>query len=501
MKTIKLILLLLLPACAARASAQGLPFEDKAKYEKVLEQKVDDVLVRLLGPNQAKVVVEATMDFTRTEKLDINPAADKTKADQFKWQSIGGDSMASDYLMPGFPLLSAGEEQSKSYNKQTSFPSAIVKRLNVTVLLNKDVPEVAAQNIKIVVSDLLMVSSARGDAVSIIRAPFAPLWKTIWYTPETLSLVVKYIILSVMGIVGIIVVAVGFLKLADAMSTMAKVQQNHQISMDFGKGGEGGAPGEGGGTPLLGAGAGKAPGKEAAEEAGQEANGKVVFNVRKDQVPFLISMMLKEDPANVALVATHLEPEVRSEFLRAMPSDFSSEIIASMANVRFMEPDVITALKDELERRLSGAVGGVEKVLEALENVGLSVKKSMLKQLEEKHPDLAREVKGRILLFEDLGKLEDREMSLLASSVKIEDWSAVIWDMPELFKGRLRTQMAEKTWRMLEESAKYGMPSREKIDAAAETVMAVAVKLISEGRVVNPLTRPAAPAAIEQAPA
>jgi len=250
----------------------------------------------------------------------------------------------------------------------------------------------------------------------------------------------------------------------------------------------------------LGGGA-KALGMEKGESKEQDENVKVVFNVRKDQVPFLISMMLKEDPANVALVATHLEPEVRSEFLRAIPADISSEIIASMANVRFMEPDVIMTLKDELERRLSGAVGGVDKVLEVLENVGLSVKKNMLKQLQEKHPELAREVKARILLFEDLGRLEEREMSLLASSVNIEDWSAVIWDMPELFKGRLKTQMAEKTWRMLEESAKYGMPTREKIDAAAETIMAVAVKLIGEGRMVNPLTRPAPPAAIEQASA
>lgn len=501
MKTLKFILLLLLFGGAREASCQGLPFEDKAKYEKVLEQKVDDVLVRLLGPNQAKVVVEATMDFTRTEKLEVSSEANPEKANPFKWQSIGGDSSASDYLMPGFPAFASGGGENKSYNKQLIFPSAFVKRLNVTVLLNKNVPDQSAQNIKAVVSELLMASSARGDEVVIIKAPFAPLWRTIWYAPETLSLVLKYIILSVMGIMGIIVVAVGFLKLADAMSTMAKVQQSHQINMDFGKGGEGGASGDPAGPSLLEVSAGKALGMDDPEDRGRADGGKVVFNVRKDQVPFLVSMMLKEDPANVALVSTHLDPEVRSEFLKTLPSDFSSEVIASMANIRFMEPDVISTLKDELERRLSGAVGGVEKVLEALENVGLNVKKSMIRQLEQNHPELAREVKGRILLFEDLAKLEDREMSLLASAVKIEDWSSVIWDMPELFRDRLRAQMAEKTWRMLEESAKYGMPSREKIDAAAETVLSVAVKLMNEGRLVNPLTRPAPPATIEQASA
>jgi hypothetical protein len=76
--------LFLLALLASAVGAQSLPFEDKARYEKALEQKVDEVLVRLLGPNQAKVVVEATMDFTRTEKLEVNSVEQPGKADPFK---------------------------------------------------------------------------------------------------------------------------------------------------------------------------------------------------------------------------------------------------------------------------------------------------------------------------------------------------------------------------------------------------------------------------------
>ncbi|HOI43784.1 MAG TPA: hypothetical protein PK523_12650, partial [Elusimicrobiales bacterium] len=55
--------LVLLPAIVF---SQSLPLDDKARYEKALEQKVEEVLIRLNGPNQAKVVVQASMDFTRT---------------------------------------------------------------------------------------------------------------------------------------------------------------------------------------------------------------------------------------------------------------------------------------------------------------------------------------------------------------------------------------------------------------------------------------------------
>lgn len=482
------LFLLGLPSSAVRG--QGLPFEDKARYEKALEQKVDEVLVRLLGPNQAKVVVEATMDFTRTEKLEVNSEAPAAKADPFKWQAAGGDAAASEYLMPGYPIMGQSQPENRTYNKQLSFPSVFVKRLNVTVLVNKSVEEAAAQNIRQVVSDLLLADQRRGDVISVIRAPFAPLWKTIWYTPETLSLVLKYIILSVMGIVGIIVVAVGFLKLADAMSTMAKVQQSHQITMDLGAGAGGG---EGGGDkpalPKLPGSGGGGGGGEASQDVTTAEGAETVFLVRENQVPFLVNIMLKEEPENVALVVNHLEPAVRTAFLKALPQDFSAEVMAHMAKVRFMEPEVIVTLKDELERRLSGAIGGVHKVLESFSTLALRAKREMLLKLEEKHPDLAREVKAHVLLPEDLLKLEDREISLLVSAVKMENWSAAVWDMPQPLKERVRAQMAEKAWKMIEESSKFGMPSREVTETAVESVMDAAEKLIAEGRISNPLEK------------
>ncbi len=488
---VKLLLLLagtsiVLGLLAAAARAQGLPFEDKARYEKALEQKVDEVLVRLLGPNQAKVVVEATMDFTRTEKLEVSSDASAAKADPFKWQAAGGEMAASEYLMPGYPIMGQSQPESRTYNKQLTFPSAFVKKLNVTVLVNKSVEEAAANNIRQVVSDLLQADQRRGDAISVIRAPFAPLWKTIWYTPETLSLVVKYIILSVMGIVGIIVVAIGFLKLADAMSTMAKVQQSHQITMDLG-GGAGGGEEKAGGLPSPGGGkAGALPAPAGAVDAAAE-EGAVFFSVKPGQVPFLTNIMLKEDPANVALVVNHLEPAVRAEFLKGLPGDFSAEVMANMAAVRFLEPEAIAALKDELERRLSGAIGGVHVVLESFSSMPLRGKKEMLAKLGEKHPDLAREVKSRILLPEDLLLLADRELSLLVSAVPMEKWSAAVWDLPEPLKEKIKAQMAEKAWLMIEESAKFGMPSREAVEGAMEEVVSAAGKLIGEGRIINPL--------------
>ncbi len=468
----------------APLSAQSMPFEDKARYERTLEQKADEVLVRLLGPNQAKVVVETVMDFNRTEKLEFAP---KEKTEPFKWQAAGGDAQSGDYLLPGFPAAaSSGGDEKRSYSRQMLYPSAFIKRMSVSIILNRDLPEADAENVRRVVSEILMLDVKRGDQLTVLKAPFAPLWRTIWYTPETVSLVLKYIMLGVMGIISIVVVAIGFLKLAGAMSTMAKVQQSHQITMDLGKGaGPGGSD-----LPALGLGSPVdtvRSARDKQEDAGQPENGEVVFNVRPAQVPFLINMMVNEDPANVALVAGHLPPDVRGEFLRKLPSAFSSDVIISMSKIRFVEPDVINTLKDELERRLSGTVGGIEGALNAIGSVNLRARLGMLTELQNKQPELAAEVRRHLLLPEDLAMLAEKDLSLMVSAIKVEEWSSALFELPDTVRQKIKGQMAERTWLMVEQSMSYGTPSARKTEEAMERIMAKAAELIKEGRIANPL--------------
>ncbi|HCC49287.1 MAG TPA: hypothetical protein DEQ38_14410 [Elusimicrobia bacterium] len=489
---------LCLPALALLAAgvrAQTIPLEDKAKFEKSLEQKAEDVLMKLLGPGQAKVVVQASMDFTRTEKLDVSadqaPAGDDKN--KFQWKDLNPETQAvADYVMPGFPIFSAAQSENRSYQRSFMFPTSFVKRMSVTIVLNKDLTDAEVQNARSVISDVLRLDQVRGDELTVVKAPFAPLWKTIWYTPEAVNLVFKYGVLSLMGIIAMIVVAIGFLKLAGAMNTMAKAQQSHQITMDLGKGAAGapgaapGAPALPGGLPQLSFGGPESAERPEAEEAPSSGD-EVVFAVRAEQVPFLVQLIGREDPNNVALVVSHLRPEVRGEFLRALPPDVMTEVMGSMSRVRFVEADTVTAIKDELERRLAGAEGGAGKLLEILNTMDLRSKRGMLEGLRLSNPSVAAELRAKILLLEDLGSLADRELSLVVSAVKTEDWAAAFHEMPDDLKAKISAQMADKTRAMLEQSMKYGKPSREKIDRVQEDIVGVALKLVREGRISNPL--------------
>lgn len=454
-----------------------MPFEEKAKYEKFLSQKIDDVLIKLLGPNQAKAIVETEMDFTKTEKVEYAKEEDKNK---FKLDSQSGDTTGIEYLMPGFglPINDSGKE--RSYNKQLIFPSNFIKKIKITVLVNKNMSDDVISSIKQMVAEIVSIKLERGDEIVILKSNFAPLWKTIWYNPESMSFVVKYIVLSILGIISLIIVAIGFLKLAASMNTMTKVQQMHQITMEMnnpsGQLFQGGIP-----NVSLDFNS-KNKGEELKEEKQEE---KIYFNIMLHQVNALVALMSKEDPANVAIVANHLRDNIKDEFIKRLPQEFAAEVIASLSKIRFVEQEVIYTLKDELENRLSGAMGGVEEAIGSFEKMDYILRGKMIKNLEAKYPEIAYEIKKKVLFFEDIFGLKEDELSILISSTNIDDWANIYALFDDSFREIFKKQLSDVAMKIIEEKNKYSSIPENKINDSIGNIMKSFVKLESEGRIVK----------------
>ncbi|MBI4800926.1 MAG: hypothetical protein HY796_00195, partial [Elusimicrobia bacterium] len=100
---------------------------------------------------------------------------------------------------------------------------------------------------------------------------------------------------------------------------------------------------------------------------------------------------------------------------------------------------------------------------------------------------------------EDLGRLSGREISLVIGNFKVETLSAAIGEFPQAVKDAIRKQMAVKTWQMVEQTMKYGAPSRESSEKAMEELVESALKLIREGRIADPLESGAVQSADTQA--
>ena len=476
-----LALFFLLGLLPGRAKAQsGIPLDDKAKFERSLEEKAESVLLRILGPNRSRVVVDATIDFTRIEKFEVKAGAaigGEERNALFLWQNIGAQSGGQE-LLPGIPSPEAAPGfGAKSYERQNSFPSSFVKRLKVTVVLDRTVSAEMDDVLTRAVGEILNLQADR-DEMSITRAPFAPPWKTIWHTQESVSLLFKYAVVSLMTLITLVVVAACFLKLASAMDSVAQAQA-HQLQMDFGQGKEG----EGG----AGADGKKKEGEEEEEE--EEGPQKIVFNVRPEQVETLAELLRGQDPENVALVAAHLSQDVKKLFFAQLSPSAYSQVLLHLSRIRFVEAEVVSAVKDELERRMDSAVGGRSNLLELIDTSDLRGKRELLGMLEATDPDLYAVARERILLFEDLSDLEEKDWSLVLSVVTLEEWAFALYEAPELLVEALRGQMLPKTWAILAQMMQVGRPSEAAVKKTHERIVKAVAKLIADGRITNPVTR------------
>ncbi|PIU19351.1 MAG: hypothetical protein COT18_07955, partial [Elusimicrobia bacterium CG08_land_8_20_14_0_20_59_10] len=281
-----------LALCCGLAAAQAAPLaaganlEEKARYEKFLETKAEEVLINLLGPGKARVGVQATIDFSVKENVSSEGANGAGENLPFKWANINkaeGGAVAAE-LLPGFPVASrlnptAADGAGGKMQREVIFPTAMVKRLIVSLVLNEDIAQDSAQKVEQVVSGLFAMDPARGDEIIVTRARFAP----IWYTPETMNMLMKYGIIAVIAIVGMIIVGVGFLKMAGAVNNMAGSAQPQKISMEMG-GGLGSAV-EPDGAPALEH--KPADGESLPEQAGEASPDGVVFNVRAENLGLL----------------------------------------------------------------------------------------------------------------------------------------------------------------------------------------------------------------------
>lgn len=490
--------LAMLAGLGRAALAQTLPLEDKARFEKSLEEKAEQFLLKVVGPNKAKVMVDATLDFTKVERVEL--VAGKGKEGEegkapalFAWQQLSAQSAGPSELLPGIPLGGAPSSMAppQSYERKSGFAPSFVKRLAIRVYYDKSLLGLAGsrpgatldQELDGALMDLLGYEPQRDDLYKSTFVPFAPLWKTIWHSPDSFSVILRYALLTIMAVITLGVVAFCFIKLANAMEAMANAQTDY--GMDLG----GGGPGAGAETPELEEDQEKKPEAEAARD-----DDRIVIDVKPEQVPVLLGLLRGESPENIALVVSHLDDERRKQVLAKLPRDVEARVLIWFSEVKFVEPELIQAIKEELERRLSTAVGGMDRVFQIIDAADPQTKKEILEALRLTNPELASAVRSRVLFLEDLIKLGSQDWSMLMGRIRLEDWATALKDAPSELRTLLRSNMMAKTWAILEQTMAAVAFSPDKVAQAHAAILDEVWKMIQSGLIANPLDLEAPPA-------
>jgi flagellar motor switch protein FliG len=198
----------------------------------------------------------------------------------------------------------------------------------------------------------------------------------------------------------------------------------------------------------------------------------------------IITLLEGELPQTIALVLAHMRPEHASPVLADLPEEVRTEVAQCIGTMGTPIPDAVRVLADTLKLRAGAvssskesreAVGGIQPLVEIINRANVSTEKALLEHLAEIDPELADEVRSRMLTFADIVKLEARDVQQVLRGIDTGVLAIAMKGASDALSGVIRDNLSERNRDLLaDESASLGpVRSSQVEEARAEVVRAI----------------------------
>lgn len=213
---------------------------------------------------------------------------------------------------------------------------------------------------------------------------------------------------------------------------------------------------------------------------------------RKADPMQLLNFIQHEHPQTIALILSYLDPAQAGQILSALPQEMQADVARRIALMDSTSPEIISEVEQILERRLSATVmqdytqaGGIEAVVEVLNQVDRSTERTILEALEIQDPELTEEIKKRMFVFEDIVTLDNRAIQRVIREVDNNDLMLALKvasdEVKEIVFRNMSTRMAET----FKEEMEYMGPVRLRdVEEAQSRIVAIIRRLEEAGEIV-----------------
>lgn len=209
----------------------------------------------------------------------------------------------------------------------------------------------------------------------------------------------------------------------------------------------------------------------------------------------LSALLKKEHPQTTAVVLTVLESEKSGRVLNYLPENLQSEVIMRMATMEKISSDVIRdidrAMGKEIAKMQMESVGsnielgGIDPVVSMLNRMGQTAERTILSNIEKTNPELAVQIRRKMITFEDLLSLEDQGIQEILKEVKQEDLVTSLKSASEELRQKVFKNMSERAAEILKEELDISGPVKvSEVIKTQQYICEIAKKLEEEGRLV-----------------
>jgi hypothetical protein len=485
MRSLALILLLsALPAAAATTDAE------KAEAAERMAAGAQKALDAVLGPGRSQVRVEVQGDRSEVNsETEILTPIDKS--------SNAGKAATRLLDLPGYAkdrVPDAGKDKEKEPAGQTFFQREReqsrhdagfqIRSVQATVILDASLDDAVVREVSQLLPQLLKIDTTRGDALSILRAPMRPAWKTAFSTPgdwrsASYALGGAVAILLAASIGGFGLVRAGRAlgrelasrPLAPAAAAPLPVASGELLpELAPGAGGfldgPAGASGPAGSAPLLGR--------------------RFDFLVGRD-TELVVRALSYEKPEDLSLFFGHLAesiPDLASRLFALLPPDRQAAASTELLKLSLADPERLGAIEERLRQAIENGVLGPQSLGRLLSRVSGDARADMLGRIAARDESAAREVSRHVFGFEDLTRLPPAALRRLLTAVPFETWGAALRGAPKELVEAVLAELPTAPRGSVRDAVGTAQP-REKVDAARSRVLDAVAALEAKGELAG----------------
>lgn len=200
-----------------------------------------------------------------------------------------------------------------------------------------------------------------------------------------------------------------------------------------------------------------------------------------------------ELPQTVALVLAHLRPEQASAVLTGLLDPLRTDVAQCIATMGSATPESVSVVADTLKLRAGAVVGnrepvevvgGVQPLVEIINRADIATEKALLEGLDARDPDLAEEVRSRMLTFADIVKLESRDVQQVLRGIDATVLAMAMKGSSQTVTDMIRTNLSERNRLILEEEIESVGPVRmSQVEEARSSIVRAIRDLEAEGAI------------------
>lgn len=500
-------LLIILPFLALGQKCKAIEYSEvvvtQLMVEQALEERVQGVLTKILGPDKARVIIVIEPNVGKSMTEIETWAEQKSKKEEEtgvkKGKALKPLPKVKE-LLPGIPLkksvlereedvapTSEAKREASGMKKRVEsivkFPPSFIKRMTATLIIDRKVSDALVETVESVVSGLLNLDTKRGDQLIIRRVSFIPAtpWWSFLFKPQT-----YWVIIGMLLTVTLLMFLFGPLKafFQNLLNTMKELKGSRTEIESASATGTGAGVGPG----LITVGEGlpqKAEGGVIGEVEGEEGEIPQIFRfVKESNLKRLLYLIKNESPEAMALVFSYLTPDQAAKLFSSLSPELQLKVALNLATVKQMDERIVKKIEKNIREKIDLLKGGVDEFVEIFDRLDKKLRENILNALEKKNPELAKKIKDLTFSFEQIVKIDNATLRIILGEINTGDLAIALRRTSEEVKSKIMENMSAGGAVLLKEEMEFGKPvTVQAIEEQQQKIVDLILKLEREGKI------------------